>query len=279
MPEQFERNSAAPQFKIVEGVMFRVLTDAQSKQVRDLLQQASARKEEKKFVVEGPHLVIDAIRRVQDRVQMVIVTEQAVLQDQELWRAVSSVKEKVYLAAEKLAAKLSDTRSPQGAFAVLTMNEASTINGALVLAFESLQDPGNLGTIIRSAGWFGVRDIILSRSSVDLYNPKVLRATQGAVFESNILQDVLLTDTLRKLRDEGYAIIATLLDESAKDLYHYTFPPKCVVVFGSEAHGLSEEIQQLATDRVIIPRRGFGESLNVAISSAVMLAEWSRQQA
>lgn len=151
-----------------------------------------------------------------------------------------------------------------------------TVPSGLVLALDGVQDPGNLGTIIRTADWYGITDIICSADCADPYSPKVVMATMGAISRIRVSR-CDLAETLSRYEGE---IIGTSLDGS--DLYSATLPTSGVIVMGSEGHGISDRVRRLLTSTVLIPSfppdRTCVESLNVAIATAVVLSEFRRRQ-
>lgn len=149
--------------------------------------------------------------------------------------------------------------------------------GAIVVALDGVADPGNLGTIVRTCDWFGSAGLLLGRGSVDLYNPKVVRATMGGIFHLPCAQQVALADAARAAKEEGYSVViaeaagGTPEEETA-------FGARSFVVLGNEAHGVDPALAPLADARVAIRRRGRGESLNVAVACGIILAAWRRFQ-
>lgn len=143
-----------------------------------------------------------------------------------------------------------------------------------VLVLDALRDPGNLGTIIRSADWFGIRTILASKDAVDRYNPKVVQATMGSLFRVAV-HYVSLTEVLRDLKKEksDFEIIGAVLDGlSSRTLS--SFEGSGALVIGNESNGVSPEVQALFSARMTIPRIGGAESLNAAVSASVLLYEW-----
>jgi len=139
-----------------------------------------------------------------------------------------------------------------------------------VLCLESISDPGNLGTIVRTASWFGVDAIIVSNGSVDIYNPKVVRSSSGGIFSVPILNNVALIDFMREAKIAGFEIIATV-PHGGKSLHKVQFAEKSLLIFGSEADGISAPIISAADTLLSIPSKGTAESLNLAISCGIIL--------
>ena len=152
---------------------------------------------------------------------------------------------------------------------------ASNANNDFILALDHLQDPGNMGTIMRTADWFGIRTIVCSRDSVSCYNPKVVQSTMGAIFRT----DVLYTDLpefLHSCRANGSRIYGAMLD--GQDVYRSQCQQQgSVLVIGNESKGITPEVQACLTHKVLIPNRGGTcESLNASVASAILLSEFFR---
>lgn len=184
---------------------------------------------------------------------------------------------------EKLFNKLTDTESSQGIVGVVKHPKVKQggKEPGIILALDKINDPGNLGTIIRTAYWFGVPEILLSSNSADPYNPKVIRATQGGIFHTQIFEDADLLSEFKKLKANGYEIYLFTLD--AKQTLSQILKSdksdksdKSVIVFGSEAHGISEELLNADFEKVKIEGYSGSESLNVAIAAGIALYEFRK---
>ena len=150
-------------------------------------------------------------------------------------------------------------------------------SGAHILVLDNLQDPGNLGTIFRTAEAAGVTGIILSRDCVDIYNPKVIRSTMGAVFRVPFLYAEDLQGTIGELKREGIKVYAAHL-KGRKAYDQEDYREGCAFLIGNEGNGLRDEIAECADHYVIIPMLGRAESLNAAVAAAVLMFEVSRQR-
>lgn len=180
--------------------------------------------------------------------------------------------------SEDLFEVLSETVQSQGVIAVVRLKSADrSVKSTIVLALENIQDPGNLGTMIRTCDAVGDIEILLSKGCVDPFNPKVLRSAMGSVFETSIHVDVNFETVFPTLKSEGYRIIAADLEE-AESLFQWQWPQKCVLVIGNEGQGLSEACLSLCDQRLMIPLFGSAESLNAAIAAGILLYDAKRQQ-
>ncbi len=176
--------------------------------------------------------------------------------------------------------RLSQQQNPQPVLAVFALPETRpyAYDGSMALALDAVQDPGNLGTIIRLADWFGIRDIIAGPGTADAFQPKVVQATMGALARVAVHRVDSLADTLRS---SGAPVIGTFLDGT--DLYDAppSVDPRPIVVMGNEGNGISAEVASTVTARVRIPSfppgRATSESLNVAMASGIIISELSRR--
>ena len=146
----------------------------------------------------------------------------------------------------------------------------------IIIALDGVQDPGNLGTIIRTADSANLNQIIISKTSADPYNPKVVRSTMGAIFRVNIIETENIVEELKKAQENGFKVMVTALD-SSESIYKTEFNKK-VIVIGNEANGVSKEVQSIADEKVKIPMLGKTESLNASIAAGIMIYEYVRRK-
>jgi TrmH family RNA methyltransferase len=176
--------------------------------------------------------------------------------------------------------QLSDTVHSQGVVGVAKMHDFSweqiiEHRPHILLAIDQITDPGNMGTIIRTANWFGAAAILLSENCVDVANPKVVRASMGALFYIPIFEIINFKERLHELKKMGYALFAA---DPVGELIYSTAPftTKNVLILGNETTGVDAEIKMMANARLVIPRQGTGDSLNVAVAAGILLAEMKR---
>jgi RNA methyltransferase, TrmH family len=172
--------------------------------------------------------------------------------------------------------KVSDTVNSQGVLAAARWKELRWEalefgKRAAVVALDGVGDPGNVGTVIRTAAWFGAEAVLLGRGCADLLNPKTVRATMGGMFHLPVCRDVPLAESLARLKGQEFAIGAATMDGSP-DWSAWARPSRAALLLGNEAHGVAPELLKLADACYTIPRRGAGESLNVAVSAGIFLA-------
>ena len=146
----------------------------------------------------------------------------------------------------------------------------------IILALDGIQDPGNLGTILRTADSVNLKQIIVTKNTADSYNPKVVRSTMGAILRIKIIETDDLAKTLKEAKKNKFKIVATSLDTN-NSIYDIDYNKK-VIVIGNEANGVSKEIQELADNKVKIPMLGKTESLNASVATGIMLYEYVRQK-
>ena len=182
--------------------------------------------------------------------------------------------------------QMSSLRTPQGVIGVFKKREdirdgVLAIGNGVLVVLDGVQDPGNLGTIIRTCDWFGIHHIICSRETADCYNPKVVQATMGALARVKVHYVDNLPNVLREYQEMGYPIYGTLLD--GKNMYEPMAIPnkeKGIIVMGNEGNGISPEIRKQVTHPLLIPsypaNTPTSESLNVSIATAIVLAEFRR---
>ncbi len=182
----------------------------------------------------------------------------------------------VYIISQKLFDSMCDTKTPEGAMCVIDMRkESADIKDGMYLYCDGVADPGNAGTLIRCADAVGASGVVFSRGSVDIYNPKTVRATMGSIFHLPVYVDDD-GDFLEKMKTNGYMVTVGALTDSAVDYKQAPYPGNTVVVVGNEANGVSEKTLAMADNVVIIPITGQAESLNAAVAGAILMYEWKR---
>jgi len=231
------------------------------------LQQKKYRREYGCFIVEGKKGVLDALASKQEVVQLVMTKKFA--REEE---AFGGSKERL-LVDDHDFAKIADTVTPSGVAAVVKMPtyELNKIaGGQLVAVLEDIRDPGNLGTMIRTADWFGVSGLLLL-GGADPYQAKVVRASMGSLFHLPIIVSQDAKGDLLKLQKQGFSLVVTRPELAQTQQIKAKLKGKVALIFGNEARGTSREVDQLANQSISIPRYGQAESLNVAVSFGILL--------
>ncbi|WP_152654803.1 RNA methyltransferase [Oceanobacillus sp. CFH 90083] len=240
-----------------------MITSVKNEKIKALkkLQQRKYRKQTNTFLIEGTHL-IEEVLASDWTTKEIIVSEEASVPESAANLPVTEVTRQVFK-------ELSFTASPQGIMAVIEMKKENVVNGGVVVLLDAIQDPGNLGTIIRTADAAGADGIVLGDGCVDLYNDKVIRATQGSIFHLPISHADLEEEAAR-LKEANFTVWATAL-EKAENYKKLPIPQKTAIVFGNEGAGVKESLLEKADERVTIPILGKAESLNVSIAAGVLL--------
>lgn len=234
------------------------------------------------FTLEGEKIIRDAVKFGAE-ISFVAYSPKFIKspKDEEFLNYLKNKKIEIYEISESEIEKVSEVETSQGIIAVAKMfsyDEENVFKSierkkfATVVALEKISDPGNLGTIFRICDWFGIDLVLISDGSVDVFNPKTLRATMGSIFNVPFLQNVDLKNFLTKFKNIGFKLYST--SPSGKiDFHEVLGSEKIIFVFGSEAHGVSNEIIKISDATVKVRKFGKAESLNVAVSTAVILSE------
>ena len=240
------------------------ITSIENKKIKELskLNNKKYRELNNKFLVESPHLVQEAFRSGN-------LLEVILLEGNECPYKVPST----YVNYEVMK-KISDVETPNTIIGVCKKNIGKSILGRKILLLDNIQDPGNLGTIIRSSVAFDVDTIILSEGCVDLYNPKVIRSTQGMLFHINIIT-MNLEDAIKELKEKQICVYATDV-HNGMDIRQLDNKDNYALVMGNEGNGVRESIKELCDRNIYIKMNENAESLNVAIATSIILYELGR---
>ncbi len=242
------------------------------KQVALLRDKARARREEGAYVVEGLRMFREIPA---GDVREVYVTQDFYNKNESL----CSTYKDLQVVSDKVFEKIADTVTPQGIVAVVSMKETSledVLKGDFLLFLENIQDPGNLGTLFRTAEGAGVKGIIISKGSADIYNPKVIRSTMGSIFRMPYIYVEDIASVISKEASNMNIYAAAL--EGAKDYTTVSYTGRCGILIGNEGNGLKNETIKAAGKSVYIPMQGSVESLNASISGAILMYEAARQR-
>lgn len=250
--------------------------NSQVKYIEQLQSRSKWRRERKEFVAEGHKMVAEAPR---DRLIKVYASDAFVKSNQEYMEKLDFPYETV---SDMVFAQMSDTRTPQGILAVIKMLEYGIedmlgTKRPLLAVLENIQDPGNLGTIIRTAECAGVTGVVMSADTVDIYNPKVIRSTMGSLYRVPFMYAQDLENTLKSLQNKGIALNAAHLDGSV-EYTEMNYRAPSAFLIGNEGNGLTEKTAALADTRVRIPMSGQSESLNAAVAASILFYEAKRQR-
>ncbi|PLX28500.1 hypothetical protein C0581_02005 [Candidatus Parcubacteria bacterium] len=241
------------------------------------LGQKKFRKEFEEFVVEGIKGVGEALKS--DAEVVLLVVEGNRRDEDEIAKLIVLAQQDnipVEFCGRKDVDEIKTTDTFPGVLAVVGQeeNDLEDIVDAPIICLHEVKDPGNLGTIIRTADWFGIKNILLSEECVDVYNPKVFRSTMGSLFHTTIFRSGNISKTLERLKEEfDYEVNA--LDMDGNDVSKLKSKNNAVYLFGSESHGVSDTLEELIDNRYTISGKGDAESLNLAISAGIVLYKLS----
>ena len=257
----------------------QVITSKDNELVKNIkkLKEKKYRDLNNQFIVEGIKIVAEAIEENAD-IDCIVICEDCVNDgsiDKKILYEIA--KFKCLYVTEKIFNTLTDVTNPQGILAVINRKNTNTkidYNADFIVVLDGIQDPGNLGTILRTVDSANLKQIIVSKETADSYNPKVVRSTMGGIFRVNIIKFDNLVQQLKQIQKHGFEIVVTSLDTN-NSIYDINYNKK-VVVIGNEANGVSKEIQELADKKVIIPMLGKTESLNAGVAAGIMIYEYVR---
>ncbi len=259
----------------------QVITSKDNEVIKNIrkLKDKKYREQEKKYIIEGIKLIEEAVEE-KAKIDTIVVCEDCVKDgtiEQKLLYEIA--KYNCIYVSEKVFSAVTEVTNPQGILAVIKKeNEEESIdyNQDIILVLDGIQDPGNLGTILRTVDSVGLSQIIISRKTADAYNPKVVRSTMGAIFRVKIIVVEDIVKTLKEMKKHKFKIVATSLktDKSIYDVDYY----KKVIVIGNEANGVSEEVIEISDIKAKIPMLGKTESLNASVATSVILYEYVRQK-
>lgn len=246
------------------------------KETQKLLKHAKHRQEQSKFIIEGVRLCADAVESGLS-ISTVLLSHQASEKFLELTEKLEEICESTFLISDKLFSQISDTKSPQGVMCIceIPKHTPDFTQKGNYLVLEHIQDPTNMGTILRTAEALGITGVALSQNCCDIYSPKVLRGAMGAVFRVPIwiVDDLqVLTDTFNT---RGITTLATVPSANAVDITILTKAQKssCAIYIGNEGNGLTTELINQCAITTTIPIRGKAESLNASAAASIVMWE------
>lgn len=264
--------------------MIRSFTNTKVKSVIALRDRHKARKERGAFLVEGIRMLSEVC--AEDVLEVYVSESFLENADETVRNKLQAFSDRTEVLTDTVFLKISDTRTPQGVLVVVRQSEwsmqdlLSETTGSrkpLLLLCERIQDPGNLGTMLRTAEAAGATGVIISSDSADPYQPKVVRATMGAILRIPFVITESVTDAVNFCKSQTVPVYAaTLENASVYDTISYEGP--CAFVIGNEGEGLTQETIAAATDRVRIPMQGQTESLNASVAASILLYEANRQR-
>lgn len=259
----------------------QVITSKDNETIKEIrkLKEKKYRDSNQQYIIEGIKLIEEAIEEKVE-IDTIVICEDCVENhtlDQKLLYEVA--KYNCIYVSEKIFNLITEVTNPQGILAIIHQDKKQQeidYNADMIVVLDNIQDPGNLGTILRTVDSVGLHQIVISNKTADVYNPKVVRSTMGAIFRVNIIQVSDLIETLKEMKKHKFKVVATSL-QTQENIYDIDYQKK-VLVIGNEANGVSKEVLELADIKAKIPMLGKTESLNASVATSVILYEYVRQK-
>ena len=225
------------------------------------------REEEGVFVIEGVKMVGELIAEFPKEIVQLYATQQWAYEN----KVIKPLKIPITIVDEKELLRISQLKTPNQVVATVKIPQQKIEKGSLgfTVVLDQIQDPGNLGTIIRTCDWFGVQNIICSLDTVDAYNPKTVQSAKGSLLRMNIHYCDVISYLEAK---QGIPVYAAVLE--GKSIHDVQVKEPAILIIGNEANGISKEVLALTSDAVTIPKKGNAESLNAAIATAIILSSF-----
>lgn len=243
------------------------------KDTKKLLTSSKFRSQCSAFVLEGARLSFDVLNSVY-KVKLLLITEEAYEKYEAKANDVIAKADSSYFISNDVAEKLGETANSQGVFVVCEMQNASAELGNKIIALDNVQDPSNVGAIIRTAEALGI-DNIITYNCCDIYNPKTIRASMGSILRMSIVDTNNLEEKLTELKAE-YPVYSTVPSSTAMKITDVDFSGKAICVIGNEANGVEENIKAVSNKLITIPMLGRAESLNASVAASITMWEMLR---
>ena len=258
----------------------QIITSKDNENIKSIkkLKERKYRDLNNEYIIEGIKILKEAIQE-KAVIKKIVICEECLANniiDEKLLYEIA--KYDCLYVSKKIFEGLTDVSKPQGILAVVEKNNKKDINynEDIIVALDGLQDPGNLGTILRTLDSANLSQVVVSKDTVDAYNPKVVRSTMGAIFRVNIVETENLKETLKEMKRHKYKVMCTDLTAS-KNIYEIDYNKK-ILVIGNEANGISKELLDMADEKIIIPMLGKTESLNASVATSIIVYEYVRRK-
>lgn len=259
----------------------QVITSKDNEMIKNIkkLKDKKFREQEHKYIIEGIKLIEEAVKE-SAKINTVVVCEDCVKNEEIDSKLLYEVaKYNCIYVSERVFSLLTDVKNPQGILAVIEKEaekEQIDYNEDLIVVLDKVQDPGNLGTILRTVDSIGLKQIIVAEGSGDIFNPKVVRSTMGAIFRVKVKISQDIQKTIAEIKKHKFKVISTSL-ATDKSIYDVKYE-KSAIIIGNEANGVSKELQDASDELVKIPMLGNTESLNASVATGIVLYEYVRQK-
>lgn len=243
------------------------------------LKDKKYRDESNEYVVEGVKLVEEAVKENAKIKQIIVCEDTTRTYEIPTHIMLEIAKYECISVSDKIFNIITQVTNPQGIMAIIEKNAQDAqidYSQDIIVVLDDVQDPGNLGTILRTVDSIGLNQIIVSKGTADAFNSKVVRSTMGAIFRIKIIEVENLAQAIKKMRKHHFKLMVTSL-QTKNSIYDIDFNKK-IIVIGNEANGVSKEIQDMADEKAKIPMLGRTESLNASVAAGVVMYEYVRQK-
>lgn len=243
------------------------------------LKDKKYRDESNEYVVEGVKLVEEAVKENAKIKQIIVCEDTTRTYEIPTHIMLEIAKYECISVSDKIFNMITQVTNPQGIMAIIEKNAQNAqidYTQDIIVVLDDVQDPGNLGTILRTVDSIGLNQIIVSKGTADAFNSKVVRSTMGAIFRIKIIEVENLAQAIKEMRKHHFKLMVTSL-QTKNSIYDIDFNKK-IIVIGNEANGVSKEIQDMADEKAKIPMLGRTESLNASVAAGVVMYEYVRQK-
>lgn len=243
------------------------------------LKDKKYRDESNEYVVEGVKLVEEAVKENAKIKQIIVCEDTTRTYEIPTHIMLEIAKYECISVSDKIFNIITQVTNPQGIMAIIEKNAQDAqidYTQDIIVVLDDVQDPGNLGTILRTVDSIGLNQIIVSKGTADAFNSKVVRSTMGAIFRIKIIEVENLAQAIKEMRKHHFKLMVTSL-QTKNSIYDIDFNKK-IIVIGNEANGVSKEIQDMADEKAKIPMLGRTESLNASVAAGVVMYEYVRQK-
>lgn len=252
------------------------------KYISKLLNSSKFRNQQREFIIEGLRICIEAVKSGVKIKKAFYTYEFYNKFDREIKVVLDNCKE-LYIVNKEITNKISDTESPQGIICICNAKDElysieSVKENSTVVVLENIQNPSNLGAIIRTCDAFNIESVIVSKGSCDIYNPKVLRGSMGSIFRSRIVVSDDIHRTICELNSHEFLTVAMVAEDGAVNIKYLPGNRKIAIVIGNEGSGISQSTKLSCTSNVLIPINKNVDSLNAAVASGIAIWELTRKR-
>lgn len=259
----------------------QIITSKDNELVKHIrkLKDKKFRGENNEYVVEGVRLVEEAVKENAKIKQIIVCEDTTKTYEIPTHIMLEIAKYECIYVSDKVFNLITQVTNPQGIMAIIekdTANVQIDYTQDIIVTLDDVQDPGNLGTILRTVDSIGLNQIIVSKGTADAFNAKVVRSTMGAIFRIKIIEVEDLAKAIKDMKKHHFKLMVTSL-QTDNSIYDINFNKK-IIVIGNEANGVSKEIQEMADEKAKIPMLGRTESLNASVATGVVLYEYVRQK-